>query len=156
MRVRSVLSTIAKLLSRDLARAAEIAAPARLEIVKSPTGRVEIEQSVHAVVILGQGHHGVLLVLEREDLHRASLAPLGPFDLIMADPPYALVDTGAAPRALAGLVDAGLLAPGGRLVLEHASRSTPPAIAGVSLEDERRYGDTTVCFYLRPGPGDGG
>ncbi len=102
------------------------------------------------------GVDGVVTVVPRPvERSVGSLAPLGPFDLIMADPPYALVDTGAAPRALAGLVDAGLLAPGGRLVLEHASRSTPPVIAGLSLEDERRYGDTTVCFYLRPVPGDG-
>ena len=85
----------------------------------------------------------------------ASLAPLGPFSLVVADPPYALVETGAVSRALEGLVAAGLLAPGGRLVLEHASRSEPPVLAGLSLDDSRRYGDTTVSFYCSEGEGDG-
>jgi len=77
----------------------------------------------------------------------ASLAPLGPFSLILADPPYAMIDDGQAPRALSALCGAGLLAPGGVLVVEHASRSAVPALAGLELRDSRRYGDTSLSFY---------
>jgi 16S rRNA (guanine966-N2)-methyltransferase len=77
------------------------------------------------------------------------IARVGPFDLVLADPPWTLVDTGAAPRALAELVVAGALAPGAVVVLEHSARTSPDAlaVAGLVLEETRRYGDTALAFY---------
>jgi 16S rRNA (guanine966-N2)-methyltransferase len=75
------------------------------------------------------------------------IASLGPFDLILADPPWALVDSGDATRALLGLVAEGLLAPAGWVVLEHSSRTPPPACAPLARVQTRAYGDTTLTFY---------
>lgn len=69
------------------------------------------------------------------------------FELVFADPPYALCET---PALLAALEEAGLVAEGGRLVVEHDRREALPAIVGrLEREDERRFGDTLVTFYAR-------
>ena len=73
--------------------------------------------------------------------------------LILADPPYALVHGGQAPRTLAALLAAGALAPGGVLVLEHASRTEPPSLEGLFLRECRRYGDTALSIYDALPPG---
>ncbi len=75
------------------------------------------------------------------------LARRAPFDLVLADPPWALVESGDAPGAVANLVGAGVLSPGALLVLEHSSRTAAPAMGGVVLEEERRYGDTALAIY---------
>lgn len=72
----------------------------------------------------------------------------GPFDLVFADPPYALVTNGVAPRALAELLDGESLAPGASLVLEHAKADAAPPLPGLRLDDTRRYGDTSLSFYV--------
>lgn len=66
-----------------------------------------------------------------------------PFDLVFADPPYALVPKS---RALAGL--AALLAPGGLAVVEYATSHPPAAPQGLVAADERRYGSTGVTFFV--------
>ena len=71
----------------------------------------------------------------------------GPFDLVLADPPWADVSSGEVVTALASLAAAGAFAPGSTLVLEHASRSPAPDILGFAREDTRRYGDTALTFY---------
>ncbi|WP_437926623.1 16S rRNA (guanine(966)-N(2))-methyltransferase RsmD [Sorangium sp. So ce291] len=72
----------------------------------------------------------------------------GPFDLALLDPPYAaLAKAAAAAARLAGPL--GLLAPAGRLVLEHARRDPSPEIAGLTCAALRTYGDTAVSFYTR-------
>jgi 16S rRNA (guanine966-N2)-methyltransferase len=80
-----------------------------------------------------------------------------PFDLAFADPPYALVASGEAPRAIAALVASAaqgraVLREGARLVLEHAKGDTPPDLAGLTLVDSRRYGDTAISFYEPAAP----
>jgi 16S rRNA (guanine966-N2)-methyltransferase len=77
----------------------------------------------------------------------AALAADSPFDIVFADPPYALVASGAAAEALGGLIGKGALAPGGILVLEHGKGDVSPTIRGVSLSQVRRYGDTVLAFY---------
>ena len=87
------------------------------------------------------------------------LSAHGPFDLVLADPPWALVDSGEATRVLAAVVDAGLLAADGLAVLEHASRTPPPEVPGLRRDQSRRYGDTALAFYkpaILPAPGAGG
>jgi 16S rRNA (guanine966-N2)-methyltransferase len=75
------------------------------------------------------------------------LGRAGPFDLVLVDPPWALVDGGEAPRAVAEIVRAGALDPGALVVLEHAARSVPPEIEGLARGETRRYGDTALTFY---------
>ncbi|HEU4403971.1 MAG TPA: 16S rRNA (guanine(966)-N(2))-methyltransferase RsmD [Polyangiaceae bacterium] len=99
------------------------------------------------------GVAGRALVLGRPvERALAALEPEAPFDLVLADPPYELVRKGPAPRALAALAARGLLAPGARLVLEHASADEPPALAPLMCYDRRRYGDTSLALYAPPDP----
>jgi len=69
----------------------------------------------------------------------------GPFDLVLADPPY-----GAGVLAdLPGRV-AAALAPGGVLALEHAATDPPPdPPETLALWKSRRYGGTMVTLYVR-------
>lgn len=65
------------------------------------------------------------------------------FDLALLDPPYDLGD-------LASMVEAaaGRMAPGGMLVLEHASRREAPARAGgFAAVRQVKAGGSTVTFY---------
>lgn len=72
--------------------------------------------------------------------------PDTPFDVVFADPPYALDVT----PALALLVSNGWLAPGGSIVVEQATRNGeltwPDGIEGVR---NRRYGETTLWYGSR-------
>jgi 16S rRNA (guanine966-N2)-methyltransferase len=72
----------------------------------------------------------------------SALRGRAPFDLVLADPPWA--ELAGAVAALSHL--APLLAPDGRLVLEHAARDTPPTL-GLPRVDERSWGDTAVSIY---------
>lgn len=72
------------------------------------------------------------------------LAKQGPFDLVLADPPWA--EVAEATRAIAELVAAGGLAREGTVVLEHAAEDAP-SIAGLAVRDRRRYGDTGLALF---------
>lgn len=76
-------------------------------------------------------------------------AELTPFDVILADPPYAELRGGKVLKAIRSVLQRGALASGGRLVVEHASADASPAFEdqGLSAPDVRRYGDTTLAFY---------
>jgi 16S rRNA (guanine966-N2)-methyltransferase len=64
-----------------------------------------------------------------------------PFDLVLADPPYALDPT----ADLAALVASGWLGPGSLVVVERARRSGPLTWpAGLVPGRIRRYGDTEL------------
>lgn len=73
---------------------------------------------------------------------RGSLA--GPFDLILADPPYA---AGPEERQRVLVVLSRILDPDGVLVLERAARDAPVQAAGLDLERSERYGNTAVDLY---------
>jgi len=74
----------------------------------------------------------------------------GPFDLVLADPPYAVGGTPVVTALASG--PPGLLVEGARIVIEHARREILPEQEGALVrDDERRYGDTMVSFYTYPG-----
>ena len=80
----------------------------------------------------------------RDVVERALQRPVtgGPFDIVVLDPPY---DYAALDEAVR---DAGSQrAPGGIVVLEHASRVTPPAPAGLALTRTVKSGDSALTFY---------
>jgi 16S rRNA (guanine966-N2)-methyltransferase len=90
---------------------------------------------------------------ERAQVHPGSVAtllgagpPTAPFDLVVADPPYA--DAAAAAAAiLAALGEPGWLTPHARVVLETPTRAGPPSPAagtGWEIRSERKYGDTLL------------
>ncbi|RVV97854.1 16S rRNA (guanine(966)-N(2))-methyltransferase RsmD [Mesobaculum littorinae] len=79
-------------------------------------------------------------------LYRRDATALGPnrgaaFDLLFLDPPYG---TGLGEAAVASALEGGWLAPGALVAWED---SQPPVLpAGLTPEDERRYGDTRLTF----------
>lgn len=77
-------------------------------------------------------------------LHR--LAEQGQqWDLIILDPPYG---GQWGKKSLNAVVDYGILAPTGRLCLEHARHSAVPAEVGsLALRKQHRYGETVLSFY---------
>jgi 16S rRNA (guanine966-N2)-methyltransferase len=80
----------------------------------------------------------------RDDVERAFLKPLpgGPFDIVVLDPPYDY-----APLEAAVANAAQQRAEGGIVVLEHASRVTPPQPAGIQLTRTVTSGDSALTFY---------
>jgi 16S rRNA (guanine966-N2)-methyltransferase len=95
---------------------------------------------------LGLDQKAVVLAADVEAI-ASRLVDHGPFDLVFADPPWKLVDDGTTSRVLAEVARAGALSPGALVILEHAARSSTPEIAGLSLTDARRYGDTALAIY---------
>lgn len=75
-------------------------------------------------------------------LHQKKLS----FDLIFLDPPY---DKGLIDATLQKLGHFPLLAPGGRLLMEHSPREKPTFLSGLVKVDERKYGQTYVTFFKR-------
>jgi 16S rRNA (guanine966-N2)-methyltransferase len=80
----------------------------------------------------------------------------GPYDLVFADPPYADVENSSAVATLERLLsrcptptDGGrrVLAPEGRVVLEHAARNDAPSLRDLERGATRRYGDTALSWY---------
>lgn len=71
----------------------------------------------------------------------------GPFDVVVADPPYADTNLLASTLAALGSTD-GLLASGARVVAKRFWRDTLPAAVGLlASERERRFGETALTFY---------
>ncbi len=67
------------------------------------------------------------------------------FDLVLLDPPYG---RGIAERSAGDLAGAGLLEPGGTVVVEEAARAGEADFpAGWEKSEDRRYGDTRVMIF---------
>jgi 16S rRNA (guanine(966)-N(2))-methyltransferase RsmD len=80
----------------------------------------------------------------RDTAERALQRPVpgGPFEIVVLDPPY---DYAALDEAVTA---AGRQRrEGGIVVLEHASRVTPPAPAGLALTRTVKSGDSALSFY---------
>nr|WP_240947673.1 16S rRNA (guanine(966)-N(2))-methyltransferase RsmD [Planosporangium mesophilum] len=72
--------------------------------------------------------------------------PPEPYDVVFADPPYAMPET-AINAMLTGLVKNGWLAEGAVVVVERSSRDAPPVwVEGITGERSRRYGETTLWY----------
>jgi 16S rRNA (guanine966-N2)-methyltransferase len=95
---------------------------------------------------------GAVLAGDRVERVLAS-GPDSPYDVVFADPPYAL--SGAAVTAvLASLASQGWLAPGALVVVERATRSGPVDWpAGYRQDRARRYGEATFWYGLAPEAG---
>ena len=111
-------------------------------------GRPALAALAHNLETLGFGDRAT--VVPGDALNLAGLAgALGPFDLVLADPPYAL---GMAKVLAAVAATPGLLGEAARVVVEHARRDPAPERVGTLLHrDTRRYGDTMVSFYTAQG-----
>jgi 16S rRNA (guanine(966)-N(2))-methyltransferase RsmD len=75
--------------------------------------------------------------------------PDEPFDVIFADPPYAVPDA-AIDAMLTALVENGWLAEEAVVVVERSSRDAPVRwVQGITGERSRRYGETTLWYGRR-------
>ena len=68
---------------------------------------------------------------------------LGPYDLVLADPPYAQNIS----RTFQLLFASGILANGGVIVLEHSSKQALELKEGLELYFQRKMGDSTISIY---------
>jgi 16S rRNA (guanine966-N2)-methyltransferase len=66
-----------------------------------------------------------------------------PFDLLFVDPPY---DKNLVNPTLRAIAREKLLAPGGTVVVEHSPREVISPGVGLTLYDQRKYGQTYVSF----------
>jgi 16S rRNA (guanine966-N2)-methyltransferase len=74
----------------------------------------------------------------------------GRYDVVFADPPYALADA-AVSQVLSLLAGQGWLAPGALVVVERATRSGPLSWPDGFVPDRaRRYGEATFWYGLAP------
>jgi len=74
----------------------------------------------------------------------------GRYDVVFADPPYALADT-AVSQVLSLLADQGWLAPSALVIVERATRSGPVSWPDGFMPDRtRRYGEATFWYGLGP------
>ncbi len=78
--------------------------------------------------------------------HLARAASKTPFETVFADPPYAL---DAYENTILTVERAGLIAPGGRLIIEHESRRELHEMASGTLQHLRsyRYGGTALTVF---------
>lgn len=93
---------------------------------------------------LKTGGRGPEVTVLQRDLGRslAFLNPLGPFDLILADPPYGR----GWPERILERFPAGLLEPGGRLILELSTREELVVGPSWKLDQDRSYGGTRLLI----------
>jgi 16S rRNA (guanine966-N2)-methyltransferase len=97
-------------------------------------------------IIVGGGfaEHGGLARHERGGSARR--APLGPFDVIFLDPPYADPIIDAAMRS-----SVPWLSPTGLLIVEHAARDPITEPPGMRLTRDLRSGDSALAFMEKVG-----
>lgn len=67
----------------------------------------------------------------------------GVFDLIFVDPPY---DKDLVNPVLLKVAKLGLLAEGGKIIVEHSPREVIREIPGLISKDTREYGQTLISF----------
>jgi len=109
-------------------------------IEESAEGRGLIRTNVGAF-----GLSGRTKIFRRDATRLGEAGTLAPFDIVFADPPYA---KGLGEKALSAAIEGGWLKPGALCVVEEAAASPFQTPAGLTLEDRRDYGDTTVAFCV--------
>lgn len=103
--------------------------PASIAVLRDNLGRLGLEPQSRIM-------RGDALAMVRR-LGRAAAR----FDLVLADPPYALQ---VAPALVAALGAAAIVAEGGTLVIESSRRHPVQPVPGWRVVSDRRYGDTVV------------
>jgi 16S rRNA (guanine966-N2)-methyltransferase len=108
---------------------------------------LEQDRRAAALIAENRGRLGVdaRCMILRVDAHRALAAPVtgGPFEIVFLDPPY---DDESLDELVTAAADQR--APGGVVVLEHASRRPAPALHAQPPNRSVRAGDSTLSFYL--------
>lgn len=98
---------------------------------------------------LGMSANAVVIRAEVLDYLRKPRFPERPFDLIFIDPPYR-IGFEYRREILRIMDEGGFLAPSAVIIIEAPLRSEPPpAPAGISFEERRKYGETAVDVYVK-------
>jgi 16S rRNA (guanine966-N2)-methyltransferase len=92
------------------------------------------------------GLTGVSKVWRRDAAKLGPAAPMQPFQLLFADPPYG---KGLGELALGAAAAGGWLAGGAVCVLEERADAECPVPSGFTLLDRRVYGDTALHFLRK-------
>jgi len=116
-----------------------------------------VEQGARATRVIREnieaiGLPGAVLAADRVErvLARGTAPAMSGYDVVFADPPYALADT-AVSHVLSLLADQGWLAPGALVIVERATRSGPVNWPDGFVPDRtRRYGEATFWYGLGP------
>lgn len=95
------------------------------------------------------GEIGRCKIWRRDAMRLGQCAPLSPFDLVFADPPYG---KGLAAQTLKVLADGGWLSDDAVVVLEESAREEIEVPAGFETESTRIYGDTQVIILKAAAP----
>jgi 16S rRNA (guanine966-N2)-methyltransferase len=90
------------------------------------------------------GAIGMCKIWRRDATDLGSCSPQSPYDLIFADPPY---NQGLGEKALLSVIAGQWLSPGGVIVLEESEKAEIADVSGISLLDQRSYGETQVRIY---------
>jgi 16S rRNA (guanine966-N2)-methyltransferase len=112
-----------------------------------------VEQDARAARVIREnieaiGLPGAVLAADRVERLLARGPDGGRYDVVFADPPYALADA-AVGHALSLLAAGGWLAPGALVIVERATRSGPLSWPGGFVPDRaRRYGEATFWYGL--------
>jgi 16S rRNA (guanine966-N2)-methyltransferase len=114
--------------------------PKAARIIRENIGMLRVGGSARLVA----GKVGQVLATPPED---------GPFDVVFADPPYALDDDELA-EVQRALVDNGWLAADAVVVLERSTRTAVRGapltwVDGITADRSRRYGETTLWYGRR-------
>lgn len=91
--------------------------------------------------ITGFGIGGITKLLKRDATDLGPVERFQPFDLVFLDPPYG---KGLGERALEAANDGGWIAPDAVIVFEERKGVTIELPEGLTVDDERDYGDTTI------------
>lgn len=100
-----------------------------------------IRQNIEALALTG-----CTKVWRRDATRLGEAGTLAPFDLVFADPPYG---KGLGEQALASALAGGWLAERAVVVLEEDADAEVGTVDGLTVEDERSYGDTRITIFVR-------
>jgi 16S rRNA (guanine966-N2)-methyltransferase len=115
-----------------------------------------VEHGARAVRVIRQnieviGLPGAVLAADRVERVLARGPGRDRYDVVFADPPYAMPGAEVA-RMLTALTEQGWLAPGALVIVERATRSGPLSWpAGFVPDRARRYGEATFWYGRVPG-----
>jgi 16S rRNA (guanine966-N2)-methyltransferase len=116
-----------------------------LLVEKEPKAAKIIRDNIAAL-----GLPGAELVADRVERLLARGPEKNPYDIVFADPPYAL-PAAELTAVLQALTQNGWLAPGALVVVERATRSGPVSWpAGLQPDRARRYGEATFWYAQAP------
>lgn len=107
--------------------------------------RQSIEDNAHALGVTEQ----VTLLFSKVENVTKRIIELGPYDLILTDPPWTAFD--AAEHALKRLLSPALLTEGGQLVVGHPKKHPfeLSADTGLTHLSTRSWGDSGASFWCR-------